>query len=172
MLARHGVDRIEDLPLNYKGLLAMEGERLSARLFDQYTRASFDRQEAQLAQVDRWAVLGPVIALQRLSTALSGTDLHSHRRFTEAAEQHRYRFVQQLNQLQAEKLSYAGDRSSRDNRIGHGHWQAIADFHHEAEPARDALRRALPAAGVLGAWALAAGALLVWAGRRLARSAS
>ena len=172
VLARYGVDRVEDLPLNYKGLLAMEGERLSARLFDQYTRASFDRQEAQLAQVDRWAVLGPVIALQRLSTTLSGTDLHSHRRFTNAAEQHRYRFVQQLNQLQAEKLSYAGDRSSRDNRIGHGHWQAIADFHHEAEPARDALRRALPAAGVLGAWALAAGALLVWAGRRLARSAS
>jgi ABC-2 type transport system permease protein len=172
VLARYGVARIEDLPVNYKGLLGMEGERLSARLFEQYARASFDRQQAQLAQVDRWAVLSPVIALQRLSTALSGTDLHEHRRFTEAAERHRYRFVQQLNQLQAEKLSYAGDRSSRDSRIGHEHWRDITDFHHEPEPAHDAVRRALPAAGVLVAWALTALALLGWASRRLARSAS
>lgn len=172
VLARYGVARVEDLPVNYKGLLGMEGERLSARLFEQYARASFDRQQAQLAQVDRWAVLSPVIALQRLSTALSGTDLHEHRRFTEAAERHRYSFVQQLNQLQAEKLSYAGDRSSRDSRIGHEHWRDITDFHHEPEPAHDAVRRALPAAGVLVAWALAALALLGWASRRLARSAS
>ena len=172
VLSQYGVARVEDLPVNYKGLLAMEGERLTARLFEHYASASFDRQQAQLGQVDRWAVLSPVIALQRLSTTLSGTDLHNHRRFVEAAERHRVRFVQQLNQLQAEKLSYAGDRSSRDDRIGHEHWRAIADFHHEPEPAPEAMRRALPAAGALAAWTAAALALLGWASRRLARSAS
>jgi ABC-2 type transport system permease protein len=169
VLARYGVARVEDLPVNYKGLLGMEGERLTARLFEQYAGASFDLQQAQLRAVDRWAVLSPVIALQRLSTALCGTDLHGYRRFVEAAERHRYRFVQALNRLQAEKLSYASDRSSRDSRIGHAHWRGIADFSLAPERAHDALRRAWPAAGVLVAWALAVAALLAWAGRRLAR---
>jgi ABC-2 type transport system permease protein len=170
VLAQYGVSRIEDLPVNYKGLVGMEGERLTARLFEQYANASFDRQEAQLRLADRWAVLSPVIALQRLSMALCGTDLHGYRRFMEAAERHRYQFVQALNQLQAEKLSYAGDRSSRDSRIGHEHWQGIAEFRFGPEPPREALRRALPAAAVLAAWAGAALAVLAWAGRRLARS--
>jgi ABC-2 type transport system permease protein len=171
VLAQYGVSRVEDLPVNYKGLLGMEGERLTARLFERYADASFDRQQAQLRLVDRWAVLSPVIALQRLSMAVAGTDLQAYRRFMEAAERHRYQFVQALNKLQAEKLSYAGDRSSRDSRIGHEHWQGLADFHHEPEPARAAVLRALPAAGVLLAWAGAVLGLLAWAGRRLARRA-
>jgi ABC-2 type transport system permease protein len=170
VLAQYGVTRIEDLPVNYKGLLGMEGERLTSRLFEQYANASFDRQQAQLRLVDRWSVLSPVVALQRLSTALSGTDLHSYRRFLEAAERHRYHFVQALNRLQAEKLSYAADRSSRDNRIGHEHWEDIADFHYAPEPAREAIARAMPAAAVLAGWALAVVALLACAARRLARS--
>jgi len=120
--------------------------------------------------VDRWAVLSPVIALQRLSTAVSGTDLHSYRRFVEAAEQHRYRFVQALNRLQVEKFSYADDRSSRESRISHEHWHGVADFRHEPESAHEAVVRAMPAAGVLVGWTCAAVALLVWASRRLARS--
>ncbi|KQY80975.1 DUF3526 domain-containing protein [Pelomonas sp. Root1444] len=171
VLAQYGVSRVEDLPVNYKGLLGMEGERLTARLFEQYATAAFDLQQAQVQQLDLWALLGPVIALQRLSMALSGTDLHSYRRFMEAAERHRYQFVQALNRLQADKLSYAGDRSSRDSRIGHEHWQGIAEFRLEPEPPREALRRALPAAGVLLGWVVAALALLGWAARRLARSA-
>jgi ABC-2 type transport system permease protein len=171
VLAQYGVSKVEDLPVNYKGLVGMEGERLTTRLFEQYADASFDRQEAQLRLVDRWALLGPAVALQRLSTALSGTDLHHHRRFVEAAEHHRYRLVQALNRLQAEKLSYAGDRSSRDNRIGREHWHGVADFRYEPEPARDTLARAVPAAAVLLGWAAAAVALLVWVTRRLARSA-
>lgn len=171
VLAKYGVSRVEDLPVNYKGLLGMEGERLTARLFEQYANASFERQEAQLRRVDQWSVLSPVMALQRLSMVVSGTDLHAYRRFVEAAEQHRYRFVQHLNQLQAEKLSYAGDRSSRDSRIGREHWHGIADFHHEPEPALEAMRRAMPAAGMLLAWASGMACLLVWTARRLARSA-
>lgn len=169
-LAQYGVSRVEDLPVNYKGLVGLEGERLTAGLFEQYANASFDRQQAQLRLVDRWAVLSPVIALQRLSMAVSGTDLHSYRRFLSAAERHRYQLVQALNRLQADKLSYAADRSSRDNRIGHAHWQGIAEFNLPPEPPGEVARRALPAAGVLLGWVGAVLALLAWAGRRLAGS--
>jgi ABC-2 type transport system permease protein len=169
VLAQYGVSRVEDLPVNYKGLLGMEGERLTSALFERYAKASFDKQAAQLRRVDDFAWLSPVIALRRLSMAAAGTDLQSYRRFVEQAERHRYRLVQQLNQLQAEKLSFATDRSSRDNRISAEHWHGMADFHHEAAPPGEALRRAAPAAGVLLSWLAALAGLLALSARHLGR---
>lgn len=170
VLAQYGVSRVEDLPVNYKGLVGMEGERLTSALFERYANASFERQAAQLRQLDSFAWLSPVIALRRLSMAAAGTDLQNYRRFVEQAEQHRYRLVQELNRLQAEKLTLAGDRSSRDSRISHTHWHDVADFEYEAAPPIDALRRVLPAAGVLLAWLAGLAALLVLAARRLGRA--
>jgi ABC-2 type transport system permease protein len=170
VLAQYGVSRIEDLPVNYKGLLGMEGERLTSALFDRYADANFDRQAAQLRRVDTFALLSPVIALRRLSMAAAGTDLHNHRRFVEQAEHHRYRLVQALNRLQAEKLSLAGDRSSRDSRISHAHWHGVADFRYEPAPPGEALHRAAPAAGVLLLWVGVLAGLLVVATRRLGRA--
>ena len=51
-----------------------------------------------------------------------------------------YRLVQELNRLQAEKLRFAGDRSSRDSRISHAHWHNFAEFRYEAALPIDALR--------------------------------
>jgi ABC-2 type transport system permease protein len=169
VLAQYGVSRVEDLPVNYKGLLGMEGERLTSALFDRYANANFDRQAAQLRRVDAFALLSPVIALRRLSMAAAGTDLHNYRRFVEQAERHRYRLVQELNRLQAENLSFAGDRSSRDSRISHAHWHGVAEFRFGAASPIEAMRRALPAAGVLLLWLGVLAGLLVWATRHLGR---
>ena len=169
VLAQYGVARVEDLPVNYKGLLGMEGERLTSALFERYAGAGFERQTAQLRLVDGAALLSPVIALRRLSMAAAGTDLQNYRRFVEQAERHRYRLVQALNRLQAEKLSFAGDRSSRDSRIGHDHWHGVAEFRYEAAAPAEALRRAAPAAGVLLLWLAALAGLLALATRRLGR---
>lgn len=170
VLARHGVSRVEDLPVNYKGLVGMEGERLTSALFARHATASFERLEAQLQRVDALALLSPVVALRRLSMVLSGTDLHAYRRFLEQAERHRYEMVQALNRLQAEKLTYAGDRSSRDDRIGREHWHGFAEFRHAPEPPRATLERAGPAAGVLLAWTAAMAGLLGFAVSRLGRT--
>lgn len=170
VLIQYGVDRVEDLPVNYKGLVSMEGERLSSTLFERYATDNFERQTAQLQYIDALAWFSPVMALRRLSMAASGSDLHAYRRFVEQAEQHRYRLVQSLNKLQAEKLSFAGDRSSRDSRIERSHWHAVADFQHEAEPPIETMRRSLPAATVLLFWLMGMACLLVLATRRLGRT--
>lgn len=171
VLAQYGVSRIEDLPVNYKGVLGMEGERMTSELFNRYAAEAFALQEAQLRRVDGFALAAPVIALRRLSMAAAGTDLRGYRRFLEQAELHRYTLVQALNRLQAEKLTYVGDRSSRESRISREHWHGLADFHFQPEPAAQALRRAWPAAGVLLAWLAALAGLLALAARRLGRMA-
>ncbi len=167
VLAQYGVSRIEDLPVNYKGLVGMEGERLTSELFDRYGRESFARQHEQLRHVALFSVLSPVIALRGISMAAAGTDLTSYQRFMEQAERHRYNLVQHLNRLQAEQLSWAADRNSRESRISKDHWHGLAAFHFEPEPKADTLRRLGPRAAVLAAWLLALAAGLAWATRRL-----
>lgn len=169
VLAQYGVSRVEDLPVNYKGLVSMEGERLTSALFERYADDSFKRQAAQLRQVNSFAWLSPVLALRRLSMAAAGTDLQNYHRFVEQAEQHRYRLVQELNRLQAEKLSLSGDRSSRDSRISQTHWHGLARFDFAFEAPTEALRRAAPSLGVLLIWTAGLTALLALAVRRLGR---
>lgn len=170
VLAQYGVSRVEDLPVNYKGILGMEGERLTSALFNRYADASFTAQKQQLRYVDTFSLVSPVIALRRVSMIASGTDLHAYRLFLEQAEHHRYALVQQLNRLQAEKVNFATDRSSLDNRIGREHWQDMAEFRYQAEAPADMLLRALPMAGVLLIWLAALAGLLALACRRLGRS--
>lgn len=171
VLERYGVSKVQDLPVSYKGLVGMEGERVTTALFERYAKASFDRQEEQTRRVDQFAWASPAIALRRLSMAAAGTDLQGYRRFVEQAEQHRYRLVQELNRLQAEKFTPTTDRSTRDSRISSANWQGFADFHYEAEPVTQAWRRAAPAGGMLLIWLAGLAGLLVLATRRLGGSA-
>jgi ABC-2 type transport system permease protein len=167
VLAQYGVTRVEDLPVNYKGLLGMEGERLTSRLFDRYAEQSFALQEAQLRRVDAFSLVSPLIALRRISMAAAGTDLHAYRRFLEQAEHHRYTLVQELNRLQAEKLTYATDRGSLSVRIGKEHWQDLAAFRFEPETSAATLQRARPMAIVLMLWLAALAGVMALATRRL-----
>nr|WP_145551054.1 DUF3526 domain-containing protein [Variovorax boronicumulans] len=171
LLAQYGVARVEDLPLNYKGLVAMEGERLTSELFVRHAAAGFALQEAQLQAVARFAPLAPVLALRRLSMAAAGTDMAAYRSFLEQGERHRYQLVQALNRLQAEKLTLATDRSSRDDRIAAEHWHDLAQFQFRPTPAAQALRAAAPAAVVLLLWLAALAGALALATRRIAQVA-
>jgi ABC-2 type transport system permease protein len=168
VLAQFGVSRVEDLPVNYKGVLAMEGERLTSDLFNRYAERSFALQEAQLQRVDAFSLTSPVLALRRISMIAAGTDLHAYRRFLEQAESHRYELVQRLNRMQAEKLNFATDKGSLSGRISNENWHNIAEFRFEPETASAALRRATPMAGVLLAWLAALVALILMSTRRLA----
>ena len=171
LLAQYGARRVEDLPVNYKGLVGMEGERQSTELFNRYADASFARQERQNAVVDAFGWLSPTLALRRLSMTASGTDLAAYRSFLEQGERYRYELVQGLNRLQVEELSYTDDTNpNKENRVSSTHWKTFPEFSFHAASAAETLRRASPAGLVLLAWLLAAG-LLAWTlAGRLGRS--
>ena len=157
VLRHYGVDRIEDLPVNYNGLLAVEGEKLTSRLFDDYARRSFTVQQAQSRLTDGFGIISPAIALRRLSMAAAGTDLEGHRRFLAQAEAYRYAMVQQLNQLQADTVRYADDKAKdagadQRKRISADHWQTIPQFRFKPATTGDLVKASLPGLGLLLAW--------------------
>lgn len=172
LLDRHGVTRVEDLPFNYKGMLALEGERLTSELFDRYAGQSFAAQAKQNGMVNAAGLLSPAIALRSLSMAAAGTDFAAHRRFLEQAESYRYALVQRLNRMQAEDVSYADDSATdagadRRKRIGAANWQAVPDFRFVAPDGATLARAALPGLALLSLWIVVAIALLGLATRRL-----
>jgi ABC-2 type transport system permease protein len=177
-LARYGVTRVEDLPVNYRGLLAIEGEALTSRLFDAYAARQFEAQRAQSLQTDLAGLGSPAIALRRLSMAITGTDLEGHRRFLSQAEAYRFDVVQRLNALQATAVTYADDgnrngdpEAARRVRIDPKNWQAVPDFEYRAVTATDKLKAATPGFALLLAWLAAALLGLRLAVRRLGAAA-
>lgn len=171
VLESYGVANVEDLPVNYKGMLGMEGERMTSELFNRYAAAVFEMQARQSGAVDSLGWLSPAIALRRASMTIAGTDLSSYRSFLEQGERHRYNLVQALNRLQAEHLSYADDRNpAKQNRIDRAHWHDFPEFRHEASPAGPRLRAAAQPIGVLLVWLAALCALVALASQRLERA--
>jgi len=172
LLKQYGVTRVEDLPVNFKGLVGLEGERKSSSLFNRYAADTFDRQARQNAIVDGFGWLAPTLALRRLSMAASGTDLANFRSFTEQGERYRYGLIQGLNRLQAERLAYADDTTpGKENRISHDHWQAFPAFQYEEAPMKETLQRVAPAGAILLAWIALLSSLTWLLGGRLGRIA-
>ena len=176
-LRRYGLTRVEDLPVNYKGLLAVEGEKLTSRLFCDYARRSFAVQQSQSRLNDGFGILSPAISLRQLSMAAAGTDLEGHRRFLTQAEAYRYDMVQRLNRLQADAVSYANDTASdagadERKRISAGHWHEIPLFRFKAAIAADLVKASLPGLGLLLGWLILAGLGLLPVARRLQKAPS
>jgi ABC-2 type transport system permease protein len=172
VLARYGVSRVEDLPVNYKGLLGLEGERLSSGLFERYAGQSYAAQDSQNALVEAAGMLSPAIAIRSLSMAAAGTDFAGHRRFLEQAEAYRYALVQRLNRLQANAVSYADDTAKdagadRRKRIDAGNWQAMPAFVFAAPDGATLARGAVPGLVIVLGWLAVAARLLMLATRQL-----
>lgn len=177
-LKRYGVEKVEDLPVNYRGLLAIEGEKLWSKLFDDYAAREYAAYKAQSRFTDIASLGSPAIALRRLSMSASGTDLEGHRRFLTQAEAYRFSIVQQLNALQANAITYDDDgnrnkdpEAARRVRIDPKNWQDVPDFHYRAASTSDKLQAALPGLLILLGWLVALIFGLRLAARRLGGAA-
>ncbi|MBL9213572.1 MAG: DUF3526 domain-containing protein [Opitutaceae bacterium] len=150
-LARHGVDRVEDLPVNYGAIVMARGEELTAEAFARHFSAVTEQMERQEAVVHRAAWFAPYLAVRALSAAASGTDLRALTAFQRAAEAYRFSFVQALNALHRDKIRFTNDRAQR---LAASHWAAFPDFHVRGPALTESL------AGTAGCWAALAAWLL------------
>jgi ABC-2 type transport system permease protein len=174
LLARHGVQRVEDLPVNLRGVVAQFSEQRLTEMLNRYADRRLSTQVRQAAIQERHGWLTPVLAVADASRALTGTDLAHHHRFLREAEALRYAFVQGLNRVHAEQLAYSDDirRSSdaqaeRRTRVAAANWQLLERFRFEPDAAVRRIARAGHQWLMLGAWFLVLLGGGVWAGRRL-----
>lgn len=170
LLVQHDVDKVEDLPINIRGVVAEAAEEELKQVMDGFAEGYAMQEKAQ-ADAVRWSSLvSPQLAIRGFSTSLAGTDLAHRHRFLIEAEEARYRFVQDLNQLHASDLNYADDiRRSSDagaekrTRVSSDNWASLAKFRLAPDPLADRLGRGLPFFALLLAFLVLATALGVTA---------
>ncbi|GGO97159.1 ABC transporter permease [Stakelama pacifica] len=168
VLARYGVETVEDLPVQYAGLVSIEGERLTTQIYADAANRQIARESDQNAFVHAFSVVSPLIAIRQLSMALAGSDPAAHYDFLEHAETFRYNFVQRLNRMQAELLpGIKGD----DPRISAAYWQQIPRFAYTpVDPLARPGSLVWPFLVLLG-WLAALTVLAIVAARRIGRAA-
>lgn len=96
-LARYGVKHIDELPINYAGLLFEHGEKATADIYNRHVDRLYDGYAAQARFALAGSAFSPLLALRPLSSSLARTDMEAHRHFLAQAEAYRYETVQALN---------------------------------------------------------------------------
>lgn len=147
VLASHGVDRVEDLPFNFRGMLLQEGERYEKQIYDLH----FDRLREQYASqhgvVRRASFLSPYLSAKTLSMALARTDLHAHLHFVDEAETFRFELMEILN-TDLMVHGVFGQPFVRDGTF----FDENPRFEATLVPASDTLRRSVPELSILLFW--------------------
>lgn len=174
VLEQYDVEKIEDLPINWRGVVASFSESELTDLLNSYAENRMEQEASQSHLFNLFGLASPAIAVGSASRSLAGTDLATHHRFLRESEALRFDFVQSLNEVHANELSYADDmnRSSdpeaeRRTRVNSAAWRVLDEFRFVPDSASDRMDRAAFPFAMLILWLVLAGAATFLAARRV-----
>ncbi|WP_158972706.1 DUF3526 domain-containing protein [Paraglaciecola sp. L3A3] len=173
LLQQYNVDSVEALPINFRGLVATISEAKLTEVLKQFSEVRM-QQELQQTQISRnFGWLSPKVAIQALSMITAGTSIETHHRFIRETEELRFSFVQSLNQIQTEQLSYLddlnrnnGEEAWKKARVSATNWQMIKGFNFIIDDASTRLSRSTHSFFQLFLWIAILLVLIKFAGRR------
>lgn len=165
LLAQHGVERVEDLPVNEVGIYLQESEEFGNRIFDRNYGALWDSFERQGLVHEALAAAAPLLAVRALSMGLAGTDVEQHRHFATAAETYRRDLMRRMNGDLAEN-----SRTGELYTAGPDLWAQTPPLRYDAPTLGWVLNNRILSLLVLAAW-LAGAVLAAAAGVRRAEVA-
>ena len=157
LLAQHGVERAEDLPVNEVGVYLQESEEFGNRIFDRNYGALWDTFERQGRVHEALAAAAPLLAVRALSMGLAGTDVEQHRHFATAAETYRRDLMRRMNGDLAEN-----SRTGELYTAGPELWAETPPLRYDAPTLGWVLNNRILSLVVLAAWLV--GAVLAAAG--------
>ncbi len=165
-LARYEVATVEELPINWGGVVSREGEEITSRIQEEHQQellAAHRRQDGVLAWL---GLFTPYLAARDLSMAAAGTGPEAMESFRAQAEAHRYDIIQRLNDLHVHEIRYENDR---DQRIARQEWTRFPVFRPSPPSLRRAVRDRPQSLAALGLWIVLPLAGLGLGRRRLPR---
>lgn len=152
VLAEYGVERIEDLPINFSGLSLQASEEHSDEVFDLNYGALWDTFGRQSRVHELAGVIAPLLAVRSLSMGLAGTDFEQHRHFATAAERYRRMLVKRMN----DDLTYNSRMDGTVYLADEELWRDVPPFEYRAPDAAWVLGRRAAGLGVLLLWVIGA----------------
>ena len=176
LLAKYGVNDVEQLPINFRGVVASYSEEKLTKVLNKFAeqRMAEELTQAQVARNFGW--LSPTVAIRSLSMIVAGTSLETHHRFLREAEDLRFEFVQGLNKIHEEVLDYqtdinrySSDEAGKAARVDAANWQILSEFSFQAESGFDRVRKSLLHAFQLIVWGFIVFLMLSFSVRKLSK---
>jgi len=174
LLTQYKVKSIAELPINYRGLIAKKSEAELTEVLNKYAEQRMNNEllQTQFSRYFGW--LSPAIGIRTVSMVVAGTSIETHHRFLREAEILRFNFIQGLNQVHIEQLSYQDDmnrnldvNASNKARVGSQNWQLLQDFKFTADAPNIRLERSVFSFLQLLVWASVLVVAIRFVGRRL-----
>jgi ABC-2 type transport system permease protein len=125
-LKQYGVTNVDELPINWKGLVMKEGERITSEVFSKQYEIIEQKINKQLFLYNAFSILSPYMIVNSLSNSIANSNIKNFYEFEKQAENYRYELIQELNELHIEKIDYKNDSSAV--RISSSNWQDLKPF--------------------------------------------
>ncbi len=148
-LTRYQVSSVEELPVNWRGLVSREGEAAMSRVHEEQQLELVAVHRQQNRVVAWLGLLAPHLAMRDLSMTAAGTGPEAVETFRAQAEAHRYDLVQRLNDLHIHEIHLEDDRGQR---LPREHWAQFPVFRTDPAPLGQTLGDRPQSLAGLGLW--------------------
>lgn len=106
ILKKYNAKSIEELPINYGGLIFAEGEKITTRIFNEKYEELIKTYQNQNKFSEYLGFINPYLVVRNMSMAVSGSSFSDAVSFQRQTERYRYYRTQYLNQLQQNEIKY------------------------------------------------------------------
>jgi len=141
LLKKYGVDSTNQLPVNIEGLIMMEGEKYSSKVFSEHFNSLGQVLLHQQRIFAYASLIDPLLSMKNLSMGLSNTDYFNDQAFRNKAEAYRMNFVQTMN---LDMAMHSKEDGFMTYKIGKELFQTIPDFSFQPQNFWQSLKNYLP----------------------------
>jgi ABC-2 type transport system permease protein len=159
LLKQYGVERVEDLPINFSGWSLNQGEEYAAKVYDKHYSALWQTFENQNRFYNLSSILAPLLSVKSISMSMAGTDFAHHCHFASEAEAYR-RLVNRMMNEDYMNNSRTGDTNYLANEKL---WNSVPQFEYELPDSAWAVKTQILPFGMLFVWTLLVTVLAIFA---------
>lgn len=163
LLKQYGVEKVEDLPINFSGWSLNQGEEYAGRVYDKHYSALWQSFENQNRFYNLSAIFAPLLSVKSVSMSMAVTDFAHHRHFATQAEQYRRDINRILNEDYMNN-SRTGDTAYTANEKL---WASMPQFQYALPSANWALQTQILPLVMLFLWTILSIGLAIFAVGRL-----
>ncbi|WP_207512942.1 DUF3526 domain-containing protein [Longitalea luteola] len=107
-LQKYGVDSVQQLPLNWLGVVLQADEEINNPIYDKHYDSLYNIFRLQIDMHHRSGWMSPTLPAKYASMALAGTDLYNCISFYRQTEAYRKTFIKRLNERLRDNSQYGG----------------------------------------------------------------
>ena len=156
-------ERIEDLPINFQGIVFSIQEQIGNAVFDLHYGNLNATLQAQQGVHELLGLLSPVLPVKLISMELAGTSLHHQLAYTQHAEAYRRDLIEQMNQ----DITLNSKPGQAEYRAGPELWEKVKPYQFDPPGFLVSLATLGPSVMTLLLWLIASVTAAVLAARRL-----